>query len=278
MVITTTPKPTKLVKELVLRKDVLVTRGSTQENRANLPAVTLKNLEDKYAGTRLGRQELDAEILEDVQGALWRRSMIEELRVDKVPCSIIRTVVAIDPAVSTNERSNETGIIVACKGENGHFYVMADRSGVHTPDQWGREAVAQYRFHSADRVIGEINQGGDMVENNLRVIDPNIAYKGVRASKGKYTRAEPVSALYEKLRVHHVGTFAKLEDQMCGFVPDVDRKNEGSPDRVDALVWAMTELAVLGFPGSGILEYYADKDKRAAAAKPAPVRVRPKSS
>jgi len=278
MVITTTPKPTRLIKELVARSDVMVTRGRTDENASNLPEATLRTFKEKYEGTRLGRQELDAEILEDVQGALWKRSLIEQLRVDKIPCGIIRTVVAIDPAVSTNDKSNETGIIAASKGEDGHFYIQRDRSGVYSPEGWGREAVALYRLLQADRVVGELNQGGDLVENNVRVIDPNIAFKGVRASKGKFTRAEPVAALYEKLKVHHVGTFAKLEDQMCGFVPDVDRKNEGSPDRVDALVWALHELAVLGFAGSGILEYYARQDQKASAPKPTPVRVRPKTS
>lgn len=277
MIITTTPKPTRLIKDLVKRHDVYLTRGSTEDNSANLPEVTVQTLREKYEGTRLGRQELDAEILEDTPGALWTRSRIEELRVkDRDVPDLLRTVIAIDPAVSTNERSNETGIIVAAKGKDGHFYVFKDRSGIYAPDAWAREAVAQYRLLGADRIIGEDNQGGDMVENTLRVIEPNVAYKGVRATKGKFTRAEPVAALYEKGKVHHVGNdFAKLEDQMCGFVPDVDRKKEGSPDRVDALVWAITELAVLGFAGQGILEYYAAQDKKADPAKTTPVRVRP---
>jgi phage terminase large subunit-like protein len=154
-------------------------------------------------------------------------------------------VVAIDPATSSEDESNETGIIVAGLGADGDGYVLDDVSGIYAPLEWAREAISLYRARQADRVIAEVNNGGDMIENTLRMVDRNVSYGRVWASKGKFIRAEPVSSLYEQGRVHHVGTFTKLEDQICSFTVDFDRKAMGySPDRMDALVWALTELMV----------------------------------
>ena len=245
-VVTTTPRPILLLKELINDTTTAITRGSTKRNLANLAPAFIKAVYKKYEGTRLGRQELDAELLEDVQGSLWKRANIEATRVrlGDIP-DLIRIVVAIDPAVSTEDGSNETGIVVVGLSENGHAWVLDDNSDVFSPTEWATEAIALYNNRRADRVVGERNNGGDMIESTLRAIDANVAYTSVWASKGKFIRAEPVSALYEQGRVHHVGAFTKLEDQMCAFTADFDRATMGySPDRLDALVWAITELLV----------------------------------
>lgn len=259
-IISTTPKPTKLVRRLAEAKDgtVIITRGSTYDNAANLGAGFLDYVQKLYEGTRLGRQELYAEILSDTPGALWTRSLIEELRVKEAP-EMRRIVVAIDPAVSTNEGSDETGIVVAGAGADGHYYVLSDKSGRKTPSEWAKEAVALYRLWKADRIIGEANNGGDLIERNLRVEDANVPVKLVHATKGKYMRAEPVAALYEKHKVRHVGSFPVLEDQMTSYVIDLDRKANGSPDHLDALVWALHELALETSPGANLLDYYRSK-------------------
>lgn len=246
--ISTTPKPTALLKAIMKDPGTVVTRGSTYHNVANLAGKFLERIKRKYEGTRLGRQELDAEVLEDFEGALWKRSTIEALRVrlDEIP-PLVRCVVAIDPAVSSEDNSNETGIICVGLGSDGHAYVLDDVSGVYSPNDWANEAICLYRERRADRIIGEKNQGGDLIENTLRQIDRSVSYRSVWATKGKFVRAEPVSALYEQGRVHHVGTFSQLEDQMVTFAVDYDRKGMGSsPDRMDALVWAITELMVEG--------------------------------
>ncbi len=245
-VITTTPKPTKIIKELVARarsKDgVYMTSGATYENAENLGAGFLEYMRKKYEGTRLGRQELYAQILDDMPGALWQRPMIDDLRVTGTP-TMKRVVVAIDPAVSTQEGSDETGIIVAGRGEDDHLYILRDASGHYTPDQWASVAVRMFHEYDADRIVCEVNNGGDLVVSNLRTVDRNLPITSVHASKGKFIRAEPVAALYEQLRAHHVGSHALLEDQMCIFTPDYDRKAMGtSPDRLDAMVWAATNL------------------------------------
>lgn len=241
VIVTTTPKPIPLIRKIVGDPATHITRGSTYENEANLAPSFMQQVREKYEGTRLGRQELYAEILDDVPGALWNRGMLEELRVKEAP-ELTRVVVAIDPAVSSGENSDETGIIVAGIGVDGHGYILDDRTCRDTPRGWARRAINAYREYMAQRVVAEVNQGGDMVEHTLRMVDPNVPYKAVRASRGKRTRAEPVAALYEQGRVHHVGSLAQLEDQMCLFTPD-NQFNE-SPDRVDALVWALTELIV----------------------------------
>src|SRR5207248_2488988 len=200
VVITTTPKPIKIIRELIADPTTAITRGSTYDNRANLAPAFLQQIVRKYEGTRLGRQELNAEILDDVPGALWSRALIEETRwpVHKKVPDLVRIVVAIDPAVSTGEDADETGIIVAGKDANGHGYVLADQSARYAPTEWARAAIALYRQHKADRIVAEVNNGGEMVESTIRMIDPNISYSAVRASRGKVVRAEPVAALYDQ--------------------------------------------------------------------------------
>jgi predicted phage terminase large subunit-like protein len=249
VVVTTTPRPVRLIRELLADETTVTTRGSTWDNRPNLAPAFLAQIVRKYEGTRLGRQELDAELLDDTPGALWTRAVIERDRVGhgKSLPELTRIVVAIDPAATSGEEADETAIIVAARDRSGHGYVLADLSGRHPPTEWARIAVRAYCHHDADRIIAEVNNGGEMVEATIRMIDPDVAYKAVRASRGKVTRAEPVAALYEQGRVHHLGAFPALEDQMCAFTSDFDRNAAGySPDRVDALVWAMTELLVDG--------------------------------
>lgn len=241
-IVTTTPRPIKLVKDLLARRaaDVAVTRGTTYENRANLAAAFYSQVIRQYEGTRLGRQELDAELLDDNPGALWQRTRIDELRVTTVP-ALRRVVVGVDPAVSSNPDSNETGIVIAGLGVDGHGYVLDDLSGIYKPHEWAARVVVGFDRHNSDRVVGEVNNGGDLVESNVRTARATIPFTAVHASRGKQTRAEPLSALYEQGRVHHVGTLAKLEDQMCAWDPVND---DFSPDRVDALVWALTALGI----------------------------------
>ena len=241
-IITTTPKPTALLRDLLTRKDgsVVVTRGSTFDNAANLAPAALAELENRYAGTRTGRQELYGEMLEEVEGALWTRGMIEKTRVrkDETP-DLQRIVVAIDPAVTSGEDSDETGIIVAGISRDKHYYVLDDRTIRASPDNWARQAVNAYTDWKADKIVAETNNGGDMVVLVLKQVDANVPVKKVTASRGKRVRAEPVSALYEQGRVHHAGAFPKLEDQLVIWTPD----SNDSPDRLDALVWALTELS-----------------------------------
>src|SRR6266568_6468349 len=254
VVVTTTPRPTKSIRVLLADPKVVVSRGTTAENRANLAPAFLDQIVRRYQGTRLGRQELDAEILDDMPGGLWRRGIIEATRTSTYP-ELSRVVVAIDPAVSASEAADETGIIAVGRDANGHGYVLADASGRYAPAEWARVAIAAYRAHQADRIVAEINNGGDMVEATLRMIDPNVPFSAVRAARGKVARAEPVAALYEQGRIHHLGAFPQLEDQMCSFTSDFDRTASGySPDRVDALVWALTELLVEPRAGDGIFE------------------------
>lgn len=241
-IVTTTPRPIKLIKELIKREggDVVVTRGTTYENRANLAPAFYAQVIRQYEGTRLGRQELEAEVLDDNPGALWQRDRIDELRVDVAP-KLKRVVVGVDPAVSSNARSNETGIVVVGLGSDGHAYVLDDLSGVYKPAEWAARVVTAFDRHQADRVVGETNNGGDLVEANVRTARGTIPFTAVHASRGKATRAEPISALYEQGRVHHVGTLAKLEDQQCTWDPV---NEDESPDRIDALVWAIWSLGL----------------------------------
>ncbi len=239
-VVTTTPRPIKIVRDLIADKRNHVTRGTTYDNRANLSPGFFQYVIKRYEGTRLGRQELNAEILDDVPGALWKRSLIEQTRVREHP-DLVRIVVAIDPAATSTEESDETGIIAAGLGIDGHGYVLEDRTLQGTPAEWARTAVSAYRSLQADRIVGEVNNGGEMVGFTILTIDPTVSYKAVHASRGKLTRAEPISALYERGLVHHVGAFPELEDQMCTWLP-----GEQSPDRMDALVWALTELFLEG--------------------------------
>jgi phage terminase large subunit-like protein len=241
VVATTTPRPIPMIQELIESGTTILTRGSTFENRSNLPEAFFEKIIARYKGTRLGRQELYAEILTDVPGALWNRGMIEGSRVSRVPVELRRIVVAVDPAVSANEESNETGIVAAGVGEDGHGYILEDLSLVASPDKWANQAVKAFYMHNADRIVAEVNNGGDMVEHTVRTVDKKVSYKSVRASRGKMIRAEPVAALYEQGKIHHVGYFGDLEDQLCTWVP-----GEDSPDRLDAMVWALTELMLDG--------------------------------
>ncbi len=238
--ITTTPKPTKLIKDLVTRDDCAVTRGSTFENEANLAESALKMLKEKYEGTNLGRQELYAEIIEDIDGALWSNELIEEARLPEDTNRELSTIyIAVDPAVTANENSDETGIVVVGKDFNNQYYVIEDLSGRHSAEKWGRIVVNAFYEYQADRVIAEVNNGGDLVERLIRNIDNNVPYRSVRATRGKILRAEPISALYEQRRVHHIGSFPELESQMCSYTGETNT----SPDRLDALVWGITELS-----------------------------------
>jgi predicted phage terminase large subunit-like protein len=242
VVATTTPKPTALIKKLVKAPGTVLTRGSTFDNAANLPEGTLAHLRNRYEGTRLGRQELFAELLEDVQGALWTSEMIETQRLRSAP-ELQRVVVAVDPSGTKGDgEGDDIGIVVAGKGRDGRFYVLEDATCQASPDAWARRVAAAHERWKADRVIAEKNFGGAMVEAVLRTAEKHLPVKMVTASRGKVVRAEPVAALYEQGKVSHCGVFDELEDQMtemtgAGYV------GEGSPDRADALVWALTELA-----------------------------------
>ena len=238
-VITTTPKPNKLIKDLVKRSDCHVTTGSTFENEANLAQSALKMLRERYEGTNLGRQELYAEIIDAFEGALWKPELIEEARVQE-KTDMSKIIVAIDPAVTNNPDSDETGIVIVGKDANNEYYVLDDVSGKYSPDAWARKAINSYYDWEADVIVAEVNNGGDLVEKMLRNIDHNVSYRSVRATRGKILRAEPIAALYEQRRVHHVGVYPQLEEQMCSYTGEA---NSGSPDRLDALVWGITELS-----------------------------------
>jgi phage terminase large subunit-like protein len=252
-IVTTTPKPIPLLKELMKRAldtaeakdDVVVTRASTFDNSANLPKTQLEQLHRQYGDSYLGQQELHGKIIDDVTGALWRREDIESnrIRMEDAP-PMTRIVVGIDPAVSNKSSSDETGIVAVGRGVDGHGYVLMDGSLRGTPDKWARAAASIYRSLKADRVIAEANNGGDMVRFTLQTVDPTLPIKIVHASRGKQTRAEPIAAMYEQNKVHHVGVFSTLEDQLCTWTP-FDTKIS-SPDRLDALVWACTDCLLHG--------------------------------
>ena len=263
-IVTTTPRPIKLIRELLADPNVAVTRGRTADNAGNLAPAFLAQIVRRYEGTRLGRQELDGEVLDDMPGALWTHALIDTARVTAHP-PLTRIVVAIDPAASSGEHADETGIVVAGRDVEGHGYVLADESGHYAPIEWARAAIRAYHAHRADRIVAEVNNGGEMVGAMLRSVDPNVPFTSLHAAHGKVARAEPVAALYEQGRVHHLGAFAMLEDQMCAFSADFDRERAGySPDRVDALVWALTELFLHPLPGSAFFELL----RQQAAAQP----------
>lgn len=245
--VTTTPRPLPLIKKLVDDADTVVTRGATLDNQANLARSTVKQLYERYSGTRLGRQELDGEILGDIPGALWSRELIDSARVKEIPEDLERVFVAVDPATSSDEGADEHGIVVVAIARNSegyaHGYVLEDATCKGTPEDWAKQVVRMYRKWEADKVIAEKNQGGEMVSSVLRAQDRTLPIKLVHATRGKVVRAEPISALYEQGRIHHVGSHDLLEDQMCTFsVDQVRNSSTGSPDRVDALVWGLTEL------------------------------------
>lgn len=247
VLVTTTPRPLPLIKKLMVDPDTVVTTGATLDNKANLAANTVKQLYERYGGTRLGRQELQGEILTDIPGALWNRELIDEARIKDVPEDLERVYVAVDPAVSNNEGSDEHGIVVVglARDAEGYArgYVLEDGTLRGSPEDWARRAVSLYRSWSADKIIAEKNQGGQMVESTIKAVDRSVNVELVHATRGKVVRAEPISALYEQHRVHHVGRFDKLEDQMCLFsIDNIRNISNGSPDRVDALVWGLTKL------------------------------------
>lgn len=238
-VITTTPRPIKLLREILKDENTVKIGGSTYENLPNLSR-QFQTVIKRYEGTTRGRQELYAELLEDIPGALWRHTLIDRDRVRSAP-EMARIVVAIDPSVTSNEDSDDTGIIIAGLGEDSDYYIIDDVSAHDTPNVWAKRAIRAFEKHKADRIVAEVNNGGDLVETVLRTIQKDISYRSLHASRGKRTRAEPIAALYEQGRVHHIGAFAELEDQMCTWLPGDD-----SPDRMDAVVWALTELHEAG--------------------------------
>ena len=242
VMVTTTPKPVPLLRELMKDPHNVVTRGTTYDNAANLAPGAVEQMRRRYEGTRLGRQELNAEMLDDLPGALWTRDAIDATRRSETP-DMRRIVVAVDPSGvgGAEDEGDSQGIVVAGLGVDGRGYVLADRSCKLSPSGWARRAVEAYREFNADRIVAERNYGGAMVEHTIRTVDAKVSYREVTATRGKVVRAEPVAALYEQGRISHVGAFGELEDQMCLIGPD-GYAGEGSPDRADALVWALSEL------------------------------------
>jgi phage terminase large subunit-like protein len=239
---TTTPKNRDFVRKLSELETTATIKATTFDN-PNLSESVQERLRQQYGGTRIGRQEIMAEWLDDVQGALWTWSMIHNIQDSEIP-QLDRIVVAIDPAVTKTEDSDETGIVVVGRGSDDMFYVLADYSGKYSPDEWAKKAIEAYEVHSADRIIGEVNNGGDMIGFTLKTIQKNIPYTAVHASRGKKMRAEPISALYEQTKVFHVTNLMELEEQMVSWTPE----SPSSPDRLDALVWGLTELSQKGKP------------------------------
>ncbi|HVV40270.1 MAG TPA: terminase family protein [Nitrobacter sp.] len=239
--ITTTPRPTALLKRLMLDPTTATTRAPTRANAFNLAPTFLQGVMARYAGTRLGRQELDGEIIEDRPDALWSRGLLESCRVREAP-SLRRIVVAVDPPASSGKRADACGIVAAGLDESGGIYVLADETvaGI-TPSFWAAKAIALWRRLAADVLVAEVNQGGEMVKAVIAEVDSTVPVIPVRAMRGKWLRAEPVATLYEQGRVRHVGGFAALEDEMCDFAAS-GLSSGRSPDRLDALVWAVTAL------------------------------------
>lgn len=256
VMVTTTPRPLECLRTLMKDRNTHVTVGSTFDNAPNLPASFLRELKRKYEGTTLGAQELYARLLEDTSGALWSRALLDATRVKAVPKrpdgtpAIRRAVLGVDPSVTSGEDSDDTGLVLDALCEDGHAYVLEDFTGEGGFDKHAALVVDLWRNDRCDLIVGEVNNGGDLVEHTIRTVrdletDKPIGqfapYKSVRATKGKLIRAEPVSMLYQQKVVHHVGSFADLEDQMCTWVPHTGQK---SPNNLDAHVWAMHELMV----------------------------------
>ncbi|XDA96564.1 terminase family protein [Sulfitobacter sp. LCG007] len=246
--VTTTPRNVAVLKTLLEAPSSVLTQAPTEANAANLAASFLEEVRARYAGTRLGRQELDGVLLADAEGALWTTSVLEGLAVTEIP-ALDRVVVALDPAATGSGRSDECGIVVAgCRMQgpvqDWRAYVLADCTvGAASPAEWARAAIRAMERYGADKLVAEVNQGGQMVGEVLRQVDPLVPFKAVHASRGKVARAEPVAALYEQGRVRHVRGLDKLEDQMCRMTVQ-GYEGQGSPDRVDALVWALHELMI----------------------------------
>lgn len=265
-IITTTPRNTAALKAIINDPTTVVSGASTYANKAFLASTFLRKVVAKYEGTRLGRQELMAELLEDNPDALWQRAALDAKRI-RVQPDLRRIVVAVDPPVTSGEDADECGIIVAGKKADGDAVVLADRSiqGL-SPAKWAARAVAAYHEFEADCIVAEVNNGGDLIPELIKQIDSRVPVRSVRASRGKVTRAEPIAALYEQGRVSHLGALPQIEDQMCEFTQDFDRKSMGySPDRVDALVWALTELMISA--NDGLIDFYADEARAAREAR-----------
>lgn len=259
VMITTTPKPTRLVRFLLNHPKSIISTGSTFDNADNLASTYLEAVRDAYEGTRLGRQELYAEILEEAEGALWSTELLDSCLIEdnELPDQFARIVVSVDPAVTSNEESDMTGIIVAGIDFNGTAYVLKDATERLTPQGWARRAVDLYHEYGADRIVAERNQGGEMVRHTLRTEDDTVPIRLVHASRGKYARAEPVSALYERGKVKHTKGLEELETQMRVWEP---LGSIGSPDRLDAMVWAITDLLLKGAAQPPMnLEYASSK-------------------
>lgn len=264
IVVTTTPKPNILTRRVMLDKRTVITRGSTFDNADNLADSTLEALRDKYEGTRLGRQELYAELLEDVVGALWTRAMLDEaarmgrkrldkLKADDSPANhnLVRVEIGVDPSGSDGETGDRIGIVVAGVDVFGNAHVLEDATLLASPDEWAQKVAELYRKHRADGVVAERNYGGDMVKAILHSKDRSMPVRMVTATRGKAVRAAPVAALYEQGKVAHYGDLAAIEDQMCLFT-STEYIGEGSPDRVDALVWVLTSLMLGSAPGAHV--------------------------
>lgn len=254
-VVTTTPRPIPIIKQLIERakkdpNDVVITRGKTSENRANIAPSFLKTIETRYGGTRLGRQELDAEVLDDVPGALWTREILDRAQAtrDFKPPRFVRVIVAVDPSgTEGDDGRDDIGIVVAAKGADSRFYVICDLTCSLSPAKWGKRVVEAYDRHDGDRVVAEANFGGAMVEAVIQAAAKDmkhsrVPYKPVVASRGKSVRAEPIAALYEQNRVTHLAGMAALEDECCNFT-NGGYVGDSSPNRADALIWALTELS-----------------------------------
>ncbi len=241
--VTTTPRPMALLKKLMADPTHVVTRASTRANARNLPAAFLAAIEERYGGTRLGRQEIDGAIVEERADALWSRAMLEQARASEAP-PLREVVVAVDPPAASHNRADRCGIVVAGVDADDRVYVLADATlAAARPAEWAARCAALYRQYEADALVVEVNQGGDMVSAVIAEADPAIPVRAVRATRSKYLRASPVALLYEQGRVRHVGAFPELEDEMCAFGPD-GLAGGASPDRMDALVWAIAHLAL----------------------------------
>ena len=254
-IVTTTPKPLPIIKQLMTSNETHVTTGNTFDNSTNLAPSALRAYKERYVGTRIGRQELYAELLEDVEGALWSRDIIEDWRINgkdahEVAETLRRIVVAVDPSGSSGATGDDIGIVVAGVDERGHGYILEDRTLLASPEKWAAASIDAYRRWGADKLIYEQNFGGDMVRAVIQAIDKSIPMKAVHASRGKRARAEPVVAKYEQGMVHHVGNLGKLEDEMCTWI---DGESSWSPNRMDAAVWGLTELMLKKSASWGIM-------------------------
>lgn len=243
VVVSTTPRPIKIIRDIIEDPDTVTTRGSTYDNRANLADTFIRRIVRKYEGTRIGRQELLAELLDDIAGALWTREMFERARLRIAPM-LKRIVVSVDPSGTEGEDlddGDDIGIVVAGIAENGHYVVLEDLTGQMSPAKWAQTACFAFMRWGADRIVAERNFGGAMVRHTIQSFDSTVPVKLVTASRSKHVRAEPVAALYEQNRVRHVGSFPEMEDELVMFTRD-GYGGESSPNRGDALVWAITEL------------------------------------